>query len=328
MRIVFMGTPDFAVTTLQALIGSGHEVIAAVSQPDKPIGRKAELRPTPVKAAAMEAGIPVLQPQRLRDPEFTEHLEQLAPDVIVVAAYGKIIPGFILELPRYGCLNVHASLLPKYRGAAPIQWAILDGEEETGVSIMQMNEGLDTGDILTVSKVKIERTETGGSLFDKLAAEGGRLLVETLGLLEKGEVKPQPQPADSPTPYARMIVKEDGRIDWNRDAAAIERQVRGLDPWPGAWTRLNGKVFKILQSCIPEDSETKPEECGKMNPAAASPEQEAGPGCVLNTGAGGIDVCTGNGVLRITEVQLEGKKRMSAADFLRGRPMEKGLLLG
>ena len=183
MKIVFMGTPDFAVTTLQALIDSGHEVVAAVSQPDKPFGRKAELRPTPVKAAALAAGIPVLQPRRLRDPEFTEELEQVAPDVIVVAAYGKIIPGFILELPKYGCLNVHASLLPKYRGAAPIQWAIMDGEKETGISIMQMNEGLDTGDILTVSRVLITDTETGGSLFDKLAAEGGRLLVETLKLV-------------------------------------------------------------------------------------------------------------------------------------------------
>lgn len=324
MKIVFMGTPDFAVVTLQALISSGHEVAAVISQPDKPFGRKAELRPTPVKAAAEAAGIPVFQPQRLRDPGFTEQLEQLAPDVIVVAAYGKIIPSFILELPRYGCLNVHASLLPKYRGAAPIQWAILDGEKETGVTIMQMNEGLDTGDILSMAKVPITDNETGGSLFDKLAAEGGHLLVETLPLVENGTVRPQKQPQDSPTPYARMITKEDGQINWSRDAAAIERQVRALDPWPGAYTRLNGKFFKILRShvvSVPAECETKSEECGKI-------QADVQPGSVLRTGREGIDVCTGSGVLRVTEVQLEGKKRMEAADFLRGRPIEKGLQLG
>ena len=321
MRIVFMGTPDFAVTTLRALIGSGHEVVAAVSQPDKPFGRKAELRPTPVRAAAEAEGIPVLQPRRLRDPEFTEKLEQLDPDVIVVAAYGKIIPGFILELPKYGCLNVHASLLPKYRGAAPIQWAILDGETETGISIMQMNEGLDTGDILNISRVAITDTETGGSLFDKLAAEGGRLLVDTLKLLEAGQIRPEKQPADSPTPYARMIVKEDGLIDWKRSAAEIERQVRALDPWPGAYTRLNGKLFKVLRSHVPAWNETNDPQYDRIGNGRM-------PGCVLSAGSGGIDICTGDGVLRVTEVQLEGKKRMEAADFLRGRPMEQGLVLG
>lgn len=328
MKIVFMGTPDFAVTTLQALIDSGHEVIAAVSQPDKPFGRKAEMRPTPVRAAAEAAGIPVLQPRRLKDPEFTEHLEQLAPDVIVVAAYGKIIPGFILELPKYGCLNVHASLLPKYRGAAPIQWAILDGEPETGISIMKMNEGLDTGDILNTARVQITDTETGGSLFDKLAAAGGRLLVETLAMVEAGAVRPEKQPADSPTPYARMIVKEDGLIDWNRSAAEIERQVRALDPWPCAYTRLNGKLFKVLCSrVLPVSAETGTNEAGCdriKEPDAAA----ALPGSILAAGSAGIDVCTGAGVLRITEVQLEGKKRMAAVDFLRGHPLEAGVLLG
>ena len=318
MRIVFMGTPDFAVTTLQALIDSGHDVVAAVSQPDKPFGRKAELRPTPVRAAAEAAGIPVLQPQRLKDPEFTEHLEQLAPDVIVVAAYGKIIPRFILELPKYGCLNVHASLLPKYRGAAPIQWAILDGETETGITIMQMNEGLDEGDILNVSKVRISDTETGGSLFDKLAVEGGKLLVETLDLVESGALRPEKQPADSPTAYARMIVKEDGRIDWNRSAAEIERQVRGLDPWPGAYTRLDGKLFKVLRSQVLPEGETNVSGYDKM-------EQT---GCVLAAGGDGMDILTGKGILRIREVQLEGKKRMAVADFLRGHTMEPGQMLG
>ena len=324
MKIVFMGTPDFAVTTLQALIDSGHEVIAAVSQPDKPFGRKAELRPTPVKAAAEAAGIPVLQPRRLRDPKFTEQLEQLAPDVIVVAAYGKIIPEFILNLPQYGCVNVHASLLPKYRGAAPIQWAILDGEPETGVSIMQMNEGLDEGDILNMSRVAISDTETGGSLFDKLAAEGGRLLVETLQLLEEGKIRPEKQPADSPTPYARMIVKEDGLIDWKRSAAEIERQVRGLDPWPGAYTRLDGKMFKVLRSHVPAEGETNVSGYDKMNPTGCGMTI----GSVLAAGKEGIDVCTGDGILRITEVQLEGKKRMAAADFLRGHAIKPGLQLG
>ena len=317
MKIVFMGTPDFAVTTLQALIDSEHEVIAAVSQPDKPFGRKAELRPTPVHACAEAAGIPVLQPARVRDPEFLAQLEQLAPDVIVVAAYGKIIPKAVLELPKYGCLNVHASLLPKYRGAAPIQWAILNGEKETGVTIMQMNEGLDTGDILTSAEVEIADTETGGSLFDKLAAAGGKLLVETLPLVESGEIRPQQQPEESPTPYAGMIKKEDGLIDWSKDAAAIGRQVRALDPWPGTYTRLNGKQFKILHSQVLSLGETNAGTCDRIMP-----------GSVIKADAEGIDICTGNGILRATEVQLEGKKRMAAADFLRGRPVETGLLLG
>ena len=320
MKIVFMGTPDFAAGILEALVHDGQDVIAAVSQPDKPVGRKAELRPTAVKAAAEAAGIPVLQPERLRDPEFMEKLENLAPDVIIVAAYGKIIPPFILELAPYGCLNVHASLLPKYRGAAPIQWAILDGEKETGVTIMQMNEGLDTGDMLAVSRVAITAEETGGSLFDKLEEEGSRLLLETLPLIEKRALQPKVQPKDSPTAYARMIEKKDGEINWEEEAAAIERRVRALDPWPGTYTRLDGKLFKVLKSRVLTEDKTNTVNCDKIGTGQQ-------PGTILQTGRDGIDVRTGAGILRVTEVQLEGKKRMTAADFLRGYPLEIGTVL-
>ena len=320
MRIVFMGTPDFASSVLQALIDAGENVAAAVSQPDKPVGRKAELRPTPVRQTAEAAGIPVLQPKKLKDPEFEAQLRNLDPDVIVVAAYGQIIPPYILELPRYGCLNVHASLLPKYRGAAPIQWSILDGEPETGVCIMQMDEGLDTGDVLASAVVPVGREETGGSLFDKLAGAGAALLLETLPRVEAGSLTPVKQPEESPTPYARMIRKEDGQIDWTAEAAAIERQVRALDPWPAAYTRLDGKMLKIWKTHLPAEVGTNSGECDTM--------ETGQPGMVRASGAEGIDVYTGAGILRITEQQLEGKKRMAAADFLRGHPLAAGTVFG
>ncbi|MEE8886345.1 MAG: methionyl-tRNA formyltransferase [Eubacteriales bacterium] len=314
MKIVFMGTPDFAVGTLEALIRAGHEVAAVVTKVDKPVGRKMELRPSPVKVCAVKNGIKVLQPAKIRgNAEFMDELKSISPDVIVVAAYGKIIPKEILELPKYGCLNVHASLLPKYRGAAPIQWAVIDGEKESGVSIMQMNEGLDTGDVIAKTVVPLDEKETGGSLFDRLAKAGAELLVETLPKVEKGEITPVPQPAESPTPYARMIRKEDGRIDWTKSAAVIERLVRGMNPWPSAFTHYNGKMLKIWEADVLPEEEDDPDH----------PE----PGTVVRAGDDGILVSTGSGLLCIRELQLEGKKRMKAADFLRGHQLEPGVKL-
>ena len=311
MRVVFMGTPDFAVGTLLAIADAGHEIAGVVTQTDKPVGRKQELKPTAVKAAALERGFAVYQPKKLRNnPEFLETLQKLSPDVIVVAAYGKIIPKEILELPKYGCLNVHASLLPKYRGAAPIQWAVIDGEEKSGVTIMQMDEGLDTGDMLATVEVPITKEETGGSLFDKLAKAGAELLAETLPKVEKGELHPVKQPAESPTPYARMISKADGRMDWSLPARKLECFVRGMNPWPAAYTSLQGKGLKIWKSQV----ETA--KSGKK------------PGTVLAADEKGLLVQAGETALRITELQLEGKKRMKASDFLRGHKVETDTVLG
>ncbi|MGN0361422.1 MAG: methionyl-tRNA formyltransferase [Bilifractor sp.] len=336
MRIVFMGTPDFAVGTLLAMADAGHEIVGVVTQTDKPVGRRQELKPTAVKAAALQRGFTVYQPAKLRkNPEFLETLKDLAPDVIVVAAYGKIIPPEILSLPKYGCLNVHASLLPKYRGAAPIQWAVIDGEEKSGVTIMQMNEGLDTGDMLARVEVPITADETGGSLFDKLAAAGAKLLVETLPKVEAGTLHPVKQPEESPTPYARMIRKEDGKIEWSLPASKIECLVRGMNPWPTAFTSLNGKGLKIWKSHVVTESAhstTSPADdvlptgtaAGTSTPSADTPSV---PGTVRST-EGGLLVQTGDGLLCITELQLEGKKRMQAADFLRGHALDAGTVLG
>ena len=311
MRVVFMGTPDFAVGTLLAIADAGHEIVGVVTQTDKPVGRKQELKPTAVKAAALERGLKVYQPQKLRNnPEFLETLEQLSPDVIVVAAYGKIIPKEILELPKYGCLNVHASLLPKYRGAAPIQWAVIDGEEKSGVTIMQMDEGLDTGDMLAKVEVPITKEETGGSLFDKLAEAGANLLAETLPKLGTGELHPVKQPLESPTPYARMISKADGRMDWALPAQKLECFVRGMNPWPAAYTSLRGKGLKIWKSQV------EAVQSGKR------------PGTILAADEKGLLIQTGENALRITELQLEGKKRMKASDFLRGHKVEAETVLG
>lgn len=302
-----MGTPDFAVGTLEAMIQAGHDVAAVVTKVDKPVGRRMELKPSPVKKCAMDHGIPVLQPEKVRGNQaFLDELRAIAPDVIVVAAYGKIIPSDILTLPRYGCLNVHASLLPKYRGAAPIQWAVINGEEESGVTIMQMNEGLDTGDMIARVEIPLASDETGGSLFDKLAAAGAELLTETLEKVEAGTAVSVPQPAESPTPYARMIKKEDGRIDWTKSAVQIERLVRGMNPWPSAFSILQGKNIRIWKSVTA--------------PSAAS----AAPGTVLAADGEGIVVQTGSGALCIQELQMEGRKRMKTEDFLRGHSMAPG----
>lgn len=308
MRVVFMGTPDFAVGVLLALADSKHEVAAVVTQPDKPKGRGKNMQFPPVKEKAIEYGIPVYQPVRVKEPEFVDTLSRLSPDVIVVAAFGQLLSKDILELPKYGCVNVHASLLPKYRGAAPIQWVILDGEEKTGITTMQMDVGLDTGDMLEKVEVDIAPDETGGSLYDKLASKGGTLLLSTLDKIEDGTIVRTKQD-DSQSCYAKMLTKNMGKIDFSKSAVVLERQIRGLNPWPSAYCTLDGKTMKIWSAQI-EDGDF----CDT-------------PGLVVSTDKRGIRVQTGQGILCIKELQLEGKKRMDADAFLRGYPMKDGIIL-
>ena len=315
-NIVFMGTPDFAVGTLEALLASEYTVSAVFTQPDKPKGRKGELTPSPVKQCAIAHGIPVYQPKRIRDPENMVFLRNLEPDVIVVVAFGQIIPKEILELPPCGCINVHGSLLPKYRGAAPIQWSIIDGETHTGVTTMYMDEGVDTGDILLQEATPISPEETGGSLFERLSAMGAQLLIRTLHGLEDQSITPIHQPAESPTPYAGMLTRKDGEVDWSKDAASIDCRIRGLLPWPGAYTLLDGKQLKIWSVGVSADAQD-------------DPSMEAGmPGTVVAADDTGLLVKTGHGFVRIREMQLEGKKRMTADAFLRGCRITPGTRLG
>ena len=309
MRVIFMGTPDFSVGTLEALIAAGHEVCLAVTQPDKPKGRGGKMQYTPVKEKALFYNIPVYQPKRVRDPECVEELRKYNADVMVVVAFGQILPKEILEMTPYGCINVHASLLPKYRGAAPIQWAIIEGEEVTGVTTMQMDEGLDTGDMILKTEVPVAADETGESLHDKLAAAGAALCVETLKALEDGTAVREKQ-GESPTAYAKMLTKELGDIDWAEPAVKIERLVRGLNSWPSAYTHWNGKVMKIWRAAA-EVAETA----------------DVQPGTVVSVERESFAVQTGDGVLRVLEVQMPGKKRMDAGAFLRGNTMEPGELL-
>ena len=309
MRVIFMGTPDFSVGTLEALIAAGHEVCLAVTQPDKPKGRGGKMQYTPVKEKALFYNIPVYQPKRVRDPECVEELRKYNADVMVVIAFGQILPKEILEMTPYGCINVHASLLPKYRGAAPIQWAIIEGEEVTGVTTMQMDEGLDTGDMILKTEVPVAADETGESLHDKLAAAGAALCVETLKALEDGTAVREKQ-GESPTAYAKMLTKELGDIDWAEPAVKIERLVRGLNSWPSAYTHWNGKVLKIWRAA-----------------AEAAETADVQPGTVVSVEKESFAVQTGDGVLRVLEVQMPGKKRMDAGAFMRGNTMEPGELL-
>lgn len=305
MKIIFMGTPDFSVGTLEALVEAGHEVVLAVTQPDKPKGRGKEMQFTPVKECAMKHGIPVFQPRRVREPECIEELRKYEADVMVVVAFGQILPKEILEMTEYGCINVHASLLPKYRGAAPIQWAIIDGEEVTGVTTMQMNEGLDTGDMLLKTIIPIEAKETGGSLFDKLAEAGAKLCVETLDGLVAKTIIPEVQ-GETPTAYAKQIKKELGDIDWTWDGKAIERLIRGLTPWPSAYSNWNGKQMKIWDAEILDGN------------------TEEMPGTIVKVEKDAFYVQTGNGLLKVCELQIPGKKRMDAGAFLRGYQVKAG----
>ena len=300
-----MGTPDFSVGTLEALVEAGHEVCLVVTQPDKPKGRGKEMQYTPVKEAALKYGIEVYQPRRIREAECVEKLRQYNVDIMVVIAFGQIIPKEILEMVPYGCVNVHASLLPKYRGAAPIQWSIIDGEAVTGVTTMQMDEGLDTGDMLLKTEVPITAEETGESLHDKLAKAGAALCVETLAKLQEGSIVPEKQ-GESPTAYAKMLDKKLGNIDWTKSAVEIERLVRGLNSWPSAYTYWNKKVIKIWKASVTDE---------KSNEQA---------GTVVKVEKDGFYVQTGNGLLKVVELQIPGKKRMDAGAFLRGYTIEPG----
>ena len=317
-----MGTPDFSVPVLTAMKEAGHDMLAAVTQPDKPKGRGKEMQMTPVKAKALELGIPVLQPKRVRDPEFVEQLRELKPDVMVVVAFGQILTKEVLEVPKYGCINVHASLLPMYRGAAPIQYVILNGEKETGVTTMFMDEGLDTGDMLLKTVVPITANETGGTLHDKLSAAGAELLIRTLEQMEAGTLQRIPQTGE--TCYVGTLKKSMGEIDWSRPAEELERQVRGLNPWPSAYTFLNGKTLKIWKAEVLHTEAVSSQEAEE--PEALADRKSCGSVIVISRDS--IQVQTGDGILAIRELQLEGKKRMTADAFLRGYPVEAGTILG
>lgn len=309
MKIVYMGTPDFAVAPLEAIIQAGHQVTAVVTQPDKQKGRGKEVQMTPVKECALKHNIPVFQPVKIKEPEAVKQLAEYPADIFVVAAFGQFLSEEILNMPKFGCINIHASLLPKYRGAAPIQRVILDGEKETGVTIMQMAKGIDTGDMFIKKVVPIEAKETGESLHDKLMAAGAELIVEALPKIESGELIPEKQD-DSLACHAQKLTKSMGLVDWNKDAAMIERWVRGLNSWPSAYTYYKGKTLKIWEADVIEE------------------KSEAVPGTVIRIEKDFFDVVTGDGILRIRNLQLEGKKRMSVKDFLLGYQLENGIILG
>ena len=312
MKIIFMGTPEFAVGALEALVKAGHQVALVVTQPDKPKGRGKEMQFTPVKECALKYDIPVFQPVKIKAPEAVDKLREYEADVFVVAAFGQILSEDILNMPKYGCINIHASLLPKYRGSAPIQWAILNGEKVTGITIMQMASGIDNGDILLQSTVEIDEKETGDSLHDKLAAEGAKLIVEALPKIEKGELTPVKQ-NDEESSYVKMLQKSIGEIDWNKSAVEIERMVRGLNSWPSAFTRYNGKTLKIWESEV-SDRETE--------------NADAAPGTITAVEKAAIYIRTGENDLKITQLQLEGKKRLPVKEFLLGVKMKAGDILG
>lgn len=309
MKVLFMGTPDFAVGALEAIVNAGHEVTCVVTQPDKPKGRGKEMQFSPVKECAIKYDIPVFQPIKIKEKEAVEELRKYEADIFVVAAFGQILSKEILDMPKFGCINIHASLLPKYRGAAPIQWAVIDGEEKSGVTIMQMNEGLDTGDMLLKKEVVLDKKETGESLFDKLMEVGAKAVVEALPLIEAGALQGVPQ-KDEDSTYAKMLNKALGKIDFNKSAVEIERLVRGLNSWPSAYTYYKGKQLKIWEADV----------CPK--------DMSENVGEIVEVTKDSIFVQTGDGVLEIKEVQLEGKKRMNVHDFLLGNQIVTGELLG
>lgn len=312
MKIIFMGTPDFAAGALEALVRAGHEVLLAVTQPDKPKGRSSELVPPPVKVCALEHGIPVFQPRRIKVPEAVEELKRHEADIFIVAAFGQILSQEILDIPRYGCVNIHASLLPRYRGAAPIQHVIMDGEERTGVTIMQMDAGIDTGDMLYKREIPIGHKDNYETLHDKLMVLGGQAIVEALPLLEQGKLIPEKQKEEKSC-YAPLIDKTMGEIDFSQPAVAIDRKIRAMTPWPSAYTRYRGKQLKIWLA----------QPAGNVNEDGAHV-----PGEILETDKDSVTVAAGEGSLIIQELQLEGKKRMTAHDFLLGVKMQPGEILG
>ena len=309
MRIVFMGTPGFAAGCLEALVQAGHNVAAAVSQPDRPKGRGHKVQPTPVHACAQAHGIPTYQPQAIKNGELEDVLQKAAPDVIVVVAYGKILPEFILSFPKYGCINVHASLLPKYRGAAPIQWSIINGERETGITTMYMAQGIDTGDMILKHAIPIAAEETAGTLHDKLMALGAQTLIETLERIENGTA-PREQQDDSQSCYAPMIDKTTALIEWDKAAQEICNLIRGMNPSPFAYTTYKGARMKIGTAAV---SDVVP---------------EAVPGTVLCAGRDGLLVCCADSALLVKTVQFDGKKMMPVGDYLAGQTIEEGTVLG
>lgn len=311
MNIVFMGTPQFAVPSLEMLLKEGYNIVGVVTQPDRPQGRKKVLTPTPVKEAALKHGIPVLQPQRLRNAEAVQEVAAFQPDLIVTAAFGQILPKAVLDLPKHGCLNVHGSLLPKYRGGAPIQRAIINGEKETGITLMYMAEGLDTGDMIAKSVVPIEEEDTSGSLFEKLSIAGAQLLKEQLPLILEGRAARIPQD-DAESTYAKNLSRDDEKINWSADSVSIRNQIRGLLPFSGGFTLWNGDVFKVWNV--------------QVEGTSAKGAGQA-PGTVLAVSEQGIEVKTGDGTVLLTRVQPAGKKAMEAAEFIRGGQMKPGEVL-
>ncbi|MBQ7679982.1 MAG: methionyl-tRNA formyltransferase [Butyrivibrio sp.] len=311
MKILFMGTPDYAAAALAALLESGAPVGLVVTQPDRPKGRKGELVPPPVKVCAEAHQVPVLQPEHVRDPETMEQLKNFAPDLCIVAAFGQILPAELLKLPPLGCVNLHASLLPKLRGASPIQQALIDGEKETGITLMQMAEGVDTGDILLQHTIPIAAEDTGGSLFEKLSSLAARTIVEALPALEAGTLTPVPQKEELAT-YCRKLTKQMGRVDWRMGAENIERLIRALDPWPSCYTTLGGRTLKLWRADVLPDARSA----------------EGAPGTITEITGDSIRVLTGDGILEIRELQLEGKKRMLVHDFLLGYRLQAGEILG
>lgn len=310
MKIVFMGTPDFAVETLNEIVNAGHEVALVVTQPDKPKGRGNKMQFPPVKERALELGIPVEQPVKVREESFLQKLEEIKPEAIIVVAFGQILPERILNLPKYGCFNVHASLLPRLRGAAPIQWSVIDGDKESGVTIMFMEKGLDTGDMIAKTVVPLSEKETGGSLHDKLMLAGAKLLVETLPKIERGEITREKQD-DSKSSYAKMLDKKLGKLDFNTQTATeMERLIRGLNPWPSAYVSLDGKTLKIWQAeLVMEDLPGEP-------------------GSIVKVLKDGFYIKTKEGCLNVKELQLEGKKRMDTKSFLLGYELKEGTFIG
>ncbi len=309
MKIVFMGTPDFAVPVLEALVGDGQQVSLVVTQPDRVKGRGREVAMSPVKQCALAHDIPVFQPLRVKTPEAVERLRQEQPDIIIVAAYGQILSTEILTMPRYGCVNVHASLLPKYRGAAPIQWAVINGEKKSGVTIMEMDAGLDTGDIILQEEVELAPKETGESLYEKLSSMGGPLLLKAMKQIEEGTATREKQ-SDAVSTYARILKREMGLIRWDSSAVSIERLIRGMNSWPSAFTHYHGKLLKIWDADV-------------LTKKAAGT-----PGSIVGTDKEAIYVNTGDQILALKEVQLEGKKRMLVKDFLLGCDIKDGDVLG
>jgi len=310
LRIVFFGTPSFAVPSLQALLARGQKPVAVVTQPDRKVGRGQHMQISLVKEAALGAGLPVLQPEKVRSSDFFDEFRSLAPDLAVVAAYGQIFSRALLGVPRLGFINVHSSLLPAYRGAAPINWAIINGDQETGVTIMQVDPAMDSGPIVLQQAEPILPEDTAAELHDRLAELGGRLLAQALDQLEKPGWQPVVQQHELAT-YAPMLSKSDGLIDWSQPAVVINNRLRGMTPWPGCFTLLAGRMLKIHRACV-----------GDSHTATALP------GTLLQTGAQGIEIATGCGTLMVRELQLEGKKQMRADDFLKGTPLKPGIVLG